>query len=165
MNLRLNFLVGILFALAAGPVGAIPTNFGGFVGAQGNDRHLPIEEWFRDPGHWLAGSDLPGSWSTAGTDATRQVLENPGAIFGVTARSVAVARDAAGAITEVLASYDEASSKKTRSALVAALQKNIAVFTGSPVVKNPDGTRSFSAGGLKITFAAEGPIIVRIVRS
>lgn len=158
-------LFGWIAALAVTQALAIPTNFGGFINARGNERRLPVEEWFRDAKRWLAGADLPGTWSSSAADPARLTLEHPGAVFGIAARSVMVLRDPAGAVKEVVATYDETTSKKPRPALLSSLRRNIGVFTGATARKQADGGEAFSGDGVTVILTASGGVSAKIIRA
>ena len=136
-----------------------------FVNGEGNEERQPVEEWFRLPYHWQAGVVLPGIWTASPRDATLLVMDNPGAVFGISARSITVVKDKTGAVREVIAGYDETTSRKSRAALLAALQKNIGVFTGTEVKKLADGSLGFTGGGLSIILATAGGVTVTLSRA
>ena len=76
-----------------------------------------------------------------------------------------VVKDAAGAVKEVIATYDEAAAKKNHAALVTALQKNIGVFTSGASRKQADGSQTFTGAGLLVTLSGDGGVTAKIVRS
>lgn len=138
------------------PVRGIPTNFnqGQFNVGMGNDQHLPMEEWFRSGSSWLAGAKLPGPWAADPNDPSTMTLDLPGHVFGIYALKGAVVKDNTGAIREVRVLFDEKTSQKKAADLVAALKKNVGVFSGSKPVDSAKNSASWTGAGLKITLTS-----------
>lgn len=114
-----------------GTVSAIPQTVGGlFTTAANNPGNLPVEEWFRDAKHWAPGATPPGPW-VMGTVPTGMMLRDPGAVFGINASSVVIARNDAGAIVSVAVFYDAESARVPAGDLHRRLSRAVALFTGA----------------------------------
>ncbi|MEZ0276704.1 MAG: hypothetical protein ACAH88_17480, partial [Roseimicrobium sp.] len=75
---------------------AIPQTVGGlFVNASGNPRHLPVEDWFKDPKNWELSTLPKASW-LSGIVPGGRMLPDPGQVFGFTADHLAVNSSEAG---------------------------------------------------------------------
>ena len=148
-------VLAALGLVAAGipPTGAIPQNFsqgtGPFFGAAG----VPMEEFFRNAQRWQANVVLPGEWKTeALSEGSADVMNGPGAVFGVPADSARILRKTDRSITEVTVSYSPGGSGLDRAKLLARLRTNAAAFLGTQAPAGSSPRKIQLAGrGLSVT--------------
>ncbi|RBP37315.1 hypothetical protein DES53_11453 [Roseimicrobium gellanilyticum] len=145
MKLLPLLLAGVFFTAVAPRVAAIPQSVGGlFLNASGNPRHLPIEDWFKEAGHWQL-SKLPQVPWIMGTDSTGRMLNDPGQVFGFAADNVVVNNSETGPeITSVAVQFSAEKTKVPRSDLLKRLSRTVATFTGAAEQKLTDGGLSFA---------------------
>ena len=118
--------------LAGASLLAIPTSVGGiFQTGLDNPEHEPLEAWFSNPGHWLPGAVLPGPWVSVSGRPTDMRLDNPGAIFGIQARSVTISRDDKGGVKEISVQYDKDTAKSAGAHLLSSLTTNVGAAIGA----------------------------------
>ncbi|QIF05365.1 hypothetical protein [Roseimicrobium sp. ORNL1] len=143
MKFLLLLLAGA-FLFAAPNLPAIPQTVGGiFLNASGNPRRLPIEDWFKEPGHWQL-STLPQVPWIMGTVPTGRMLNDPGQVFGFTADNVTVNSSETGPeIISVAVGFSADKTKVAGPDLLKRLSRNVAAFTGAPEVRLKDGDLSF----------------------
>jgi hypothetical protein len=145
MKLLPLLLAGVFFTAAVPHLPAIPQSVGGiFINANGNPRHLPIEDWFKDPKNWDL-STLPKVPWIMGTDSTGRMVNDPGEVFGFTAENAAVTSSPTGGeIVSVLIQYKPEKAKVPGSDLLKRLSRTVAAFTGAAEEKRKDGGLSFA---------------------
>lgn len=160
------WLLLLLFAFAM-PSGsdrllAIPQTVGGFLGAVGNPKHLPIEEWFKVLSNWDPGAFVPGTWATLSSEATKMSMDKPGPVFGVSACSATITRDANGLITEVQVVFDAETSKIPKSDLLKRIKANAALFATAS--KQADNVFSIEGMNIQLTPAGADRIVASMTR-
>ena len=145
-------LVAALSLSAVPYLPAIPQTVGGlFSNASGNPRHLPVEDWFKDPKHWEL-STLPKVPWIMGTDSTGRMLRDPGQVFGFTADHLVVNSSNAGAdLTSVVLQFKPDTANVPGPDLLKRLSRTVAAFTGAPEVRNEDGGLSFASKEFTVT--------------
>jgi hypothetical protein len=138
-------LAGVFFTVTASRVAAIPQTIGGlFINASGNPRHLPVEDWFKEPGHWQL-SKLPQVPWIMGTNSSGRMLNDPGPVFGFTADNVVVNNSETGPeIVSVAVQFSAEKAKVPRADLLKRLSRTVAAFTGATEEKLTDGGLSFA---------------------
>jgi hypothetical protein len=145
MKLLLVLLAGVFLTVTASRVAAIPQTVGGlFMNANGNPRHLPVEDWFKEPGHWQL-SKLPQVPWIMGTDSTGRMLNEPGQVFGFIADNVVVNNSETGPeIVSVAVQFSAEKAKVPRADLLKRLSRTVTTFTGATEEKLSDGGLSFT---------------------
>lgn len=138
-------LAGVFVIVAATRLAAIPQTVGGlFINASGNPRHLPVEDWFKEPGNWQL-SKLPQVPWIMGTDSTGRMLNDPGQVFGFAADNVVVNNSETGSeIVSVAVQFSAEKAKVPRADLLKRLSRTVATFTGATGEKLSDGGLSFA---------------------
>lgn len=139
-------LAGVLLTTFSPCVVAIPQSVGGlFLNASGNPRHLPVEDWFKEPGHWELAK-LPQVPWIMGTDSTGRMLNDPGQVFGFTAENLVVNSSHPGQeIVSVVIQFKPETAKVAASDLLKRLSRTVAVATGGAEEKLKDGGVSFTS--------------------
>ena len=145
-------LVAALSLAAVPYLPAIPQTVGGiFANAAGNSRHLPVEDWFKDPKNWEL-STLPKVPWIMGTVPMGRLLADPGQVFGFTADNLVVNSSEAG--PEILSAVVQFSADKAKVPapdLLKRLSRTVAAFTGASEVKDKDGSLSFTGKEFTVT--------------
>lgn len=164
MKLLSLILAGVFCTAAASHLQAIPQTIGGiFITANGNPRHLPIEDWFKEPAHWQLSTLPEAPWSS---DTSGRLLPNPGDVFGFPASTVKVVSSEAGAIQAVVVQFSAEATKVAPSELLKRLARNVGANTGAADGKGREGQITFAGKEYTVVLEAwkSGTVIATFKR-